>query len=106
IMGLPIVCLFKLSANLPEDIKKFIGTILVSELLHGVRNKSEAQRHQCCIFIDEFQNFSSSEDVRTLITEGRKFGAATTFAHQERFGQFADNQKLMGATLAAVNKVF
>jgi hypothetical protein len=40
-----------------------------------------------------------------LITQGRKFGSAITFAHQERFGQFADNQKLMGASLASANMV-
>jgi hypothetical protein len=99
------ILLFKLSANLPEDIKKFIGVILISELLHAVRNRPEGARDQFCIFVDEFQNFASSDDIRTLITEGRKFGSAITFAHQERFGQFADNQKLMGATLAAGNKV-
>jgi hypothetical protein len=98
--------LVKLSANLSEDIKKFIGVILISELLHAVRNRPEDKRNQFCIFVDEFQNFASADDFRAVITEGRKFGVATTFCHQERFGQFADNQKLMGATLAAVNKVF
>jgi hypothetical protein len=99
------ILLFKLSANLAEDIKKFIGTILFSELLHAVRNRTTENPSQYCIFVDEFQNFASSNDIRTLITEGRKFGSAFTYAHQERFGQFADQQKLMGATLAAANKV-
>jgi hypothetical protein len=99
------ILLFKLSANLAEDIKKFIGTILVSELLHAIRNR-EGERSQYCVFVDEFQNFASSDDFRAVITEGRKFGSAITFCHQERFGQFAENQKLLGATLAAVNKVF
>jgi hypothetical protein len=96
----------KLQANLAEDIKKFVGIVLISELLHAVRNRPEDKRGQLCIFVDEFQNFTSSDDMRTLITEGRKFGSAITFAHQERFGQFANNQKLMGATLAAANKIF
>ena len=99
------IMLFKLSANLAPDIKKFIGTILLSELLYAVRNRAEGNRSQLCVFVDEFQNFTTSEDIRSLITEGRKFGSAITFGHQERYGQFADNQKLMGATLAAVNKV-
>ena len=99
------IVLFKLSANLAPDIKKFIGTILLSELLYAVRNRAEGNRSQLCVFVDEFQNFTTSEDIRSLITEGRKFGSAITFGHQERYGQFADNQKLMGATLAAVNKV-
>jgi type IV secretory pathway TraG/TraD family ATPase VirD4 len=100
------ILLFKLSANLPADIKRFIGAILVSELLHAVRNRPENNRNQFCIFVDEFQNFASSDDFTTLITEARKFGIATTIAHQERFGQFAENKKLLGATLVAVNKVF
>ena len=103
---IPTILLIKLSANLAADIKKFIGTILISELLHAVRNRPEKEREQFCIFVDEFQNFTNADDFTTLITEGRKFGIATTIAHQERFGQFAQNQKLLGATLAAVNKVF
>jgi len=105
IMENHIAVLFKLSANLPDDIKKFIGTILVSELLHAVRNRPEGYRWQFNIFVDEFQNFASSDDFRALITEGRKFNVSITVCHQERFGQFADQQKLMGATLAAANKV-
>jgi hypothetical protein len=101
----PHTLLFRLSANLPEDIKKFIGTILMSELLHAIRNRPEGERDQVAIYVDEFQNFSSSDDLRDLITQGRKFGSAITFAHQERFGQFADNQKIMGATLASANMV-
>jgi hypothetical protein len=101
----PIILLFKFSANLAEDIKKFIGTILVSELLHAIRNRSAKEPSQYCVFVDEFQNFASSDDFRAVITEGRKFGSAITFGHQERYGQFAENQRLMGATLAAVNKV-
>src|SRR3712207_9323060 len=65
----------------------------------------EEKRHQFCIFVDEFQNFASAEDFSILFTEARKYGIATAIAHQERFGQFADNKKIAGATLAAVNKV-
>jgi hypothetical protein len=101
----PDIWLFRLSANLAEDIKKFIGTILISELLHAVRARPEDNRPHVSIFIDEFHNFATSEDMGTLVTEGRKFGVAATFAHVERFGQLANNQKLMGATQATVNKV-
>ena len=99
------VMLFKLSANLPKDVKDFIGTILISELLHTVRNRQDGERNQLCIFVDEFQNFASADDFRAIITEGRKFGASMTVAHVERMGQFADQQKLMGATLATASKV-
>jgi hypothetical protein len=100
------VVLVKLSANLAPDIKKFIGTMLLSELLHAVRNRPEDKRHQFGIFIDEVQNFASSDDFTTLITEARKFGIATTIAHVERYGQLGENRKLLGATAAAANKVF
>jgi hypothetical protein len=54
------VWLFKFSANLAEDIKKFIGTILLRELLYAIRNRPEGQRVQFCIFIDEFHSNSRS----------------------------------------------
>jgi hypothetical protein len=98
--------LFRLSSNLAPDIKKFIGTILTSELVHAVRGRPEGNRPHFSVFIDEFQNFASGEnDMDVLVTEGRKYGVATTFAHVERFGQLAKNQKLIGATQAMVNKV-
>jgi hypothetical protein len=43
--------------------------------------------------------------MATMVTEGRKFGIASTYLHVERFGQLANNQKLMGATQATANKV-
>jgi hypothetical protein len=105
LLTLPNILFFQLPANLAEDAKKFIGTILLNELVHAVRGRPEGERDQFCIFIDEFHNFASSDHMGTLITEGRKFGVASTFLHVERFGQLADNQKLLGATQAIVNKV-
>lgn len=101
--------LVKLPATLAPDIKKFIGTILISELLHAVRKREaipEEKRHQFCIFVDEFQHFVNYEDFGILITEARKYGIATTISHQERFGQLGDNKQIIGATDATVNKVF
>jgi hypothetical protein len=100
------IILVRLSSAMASDMVKFIGTILLSELLHAVRERPADKRGQFCIFIDEMQNFASSEDLATLITEARKFGIATTLAHQERYGQLGDNKKMLGATLAAANKIF
>jgi hypothetical protein len=103
------IVLVKLPATLAPDIKKFIGTILISELLHAVRIREaipERERHQFCIFVDEFQHFVNYEDFGTLITEARKYGIATTISHQERFGQLGDNKQIIGATDATVNKFF
>jgi hypothetical protein len=106
LMEMRAIILVNLPANLASDSKRFIGAILISELVHAVRNRTTDNRGQFCIFVDEFQNFASDEDFGTLITEARKFGVATTIAHQERFGQFANNPKLLGATAAAANKIF
>jgi len=99
----------KISANLPSDIKAFIGTIIISELIHAVRNRykiPERERHQFCIFVDEVQHFVGVEDFDVLFTEAGKYGIATTIAHQERYGQLGDNEAILGATDAAGNKVF
>ena len=99
------VVLFQLPASLAPDIRKFIGTLLISEVLHIARNRPRENRRQFCIFIDEFQTFASQDDLATLIVEARKFGIATTLAHQERLGQLGENQKVIGATLACANKI-
>jgi len=98
------IILLKLSANLAEDVKKFIGTILLSELVFALRDRPEDKRSQFCVFIDEFHNFASTDHMAVMTTDGRKFGVAATYLHVERFGQLAHNQKLMGATSAIVNK--
>ena len=83
--------------------------MLVSHLVHAVFQREkmpEHERRHFCIFIDEFQNFASSEDFAVLFTQARKYAIATTIAHQERYGQFADNKAILGATDAAGNKIF
>lgn len=103
------IVLVKLSTTLAPDVKKFIGTILINELIHAVQQRQYIpvdQRHQFCIFVDEMQDFTSFEDFSTLINEARKFGIATTFAHQERYGQLSEDKKIQGATAVAANKIF
>jgi hypothetical protein len=103
------IVLVKISADTAPDRKKFIGTVLINELLHAIRKREalpEDQRHQFCIFIDEFQHFVHYEDFAVLLTEARKYGIAVTFIHVERYGQLGDNKQLIGATDAVVNKMF
>jgi type IV secretory pathway TraG/TraD family ATPase VirD4 len=95
------IVLVRLPATLAPDIKTFIGTLFISELVHAVQQRvhiPEAQRHQFCIFVDEFQHFVNYEDFGTLLEEARKYGVATTIAHVERFGQLGDNKHIIGAT--------
>jgi hypothetical protein len=93
----------KLSANLPYESKKIIGTILISELKHAIERRQT--RNQFCIYVDEFQTFASFEDFSTLITQAPKYGVATTIAHHERHGQLLDDPMILGATAVIANKV-
>lgn len=73
--------------------------------MHAVKKRSTVKPHQFCVYVDEFQNFSSYEDFANSITGGRKYGIATTIAHQGRYGQFAEEKSILGATDAAGNKI-
>jgi hypothetical protein len=99
----------KLSGTLAPKVEDLIGTMLVSNLVYAVLQREripEAERRHFCVFVDEFQRFASSEDFAVLFTQARKYKVATTVAHQERYGQFADNKRMLGATDTAGNKIF
>src|SRR5207237_10221362 len=88
--------------------RDIVVLILLSNLVNAVLQRediSESERRPFCIFVDEFQRFASSEDFEVLFTQGRKFAVATTVAHQNRFGQFAGNIRIAGATLTALTRV-
>ena len=109
IMNTGKILFVKLSKTLPGDAWRIIGTILISNLVHAVLQREQLpqeKRRHFCIFVDEFQNFASSDDFAVLFTQARKYAIATTIAHQERYGQFADNKRIAGATAASVNKIF
>jgi hypothetical protein len=101
------IVLVRLPARLAPDIKKFIGTILMSELLQAIRNRPEGKGGQFCIFLEEFQDFIATEDVTTLLVQADSprdivsrifgfeknpdFGIALTLSHAERSSQLAEN---------------
>jgi hypothetical protein len=58
--------------------------------LHAARNRPENNRPPFSVFVDEFQNFASSEDFSLLFTEARKFNIAATVSNQDRYGQFGE----------------
>ena len=100
---------FTIFLHLPGAIdleaRRFIGTIFLSELFHALyRRPDEEKKYNFCLYVDEFQQFATDQ-FADFILEGRKFGVATTIAHQERGGQFGENRKILGATLACANKV-
>ena len=85
------ILLVKLSAKL-ESVSSLIGSLIVALILNAAYNRP-AQRRQFHLYADEFQRFAT-EDFATLLEEARKFGIATTIAHQNRSQLDADNKQL------------
>jgi hypothetical protein len=55
----------------------------------GRADQPEEARVPAYLFVDEFQNFLTSETIPTLLSEMRKYRLAITIAHQHR-GQLDD----------------
>src|SRR6266567_7360114 len=67
-----------------EDISNLIGAVIIGQLLNAALSRKdipEEKRRQFNLYADEFQRFAT-EDFATLLSEARKFGVATTIAHQ------------------------
>jgi Type IV secretion-system coupling protein DNA-binding domain len=71
--------------TIPQDAE-LIGTILLAQIhtaIFSFANVPEPQRPGVSLYVDEFQHFATP-DFAELLTEGRKFGARVTVAHQHR----------------------
>src|SRR5260370_457611 len=76
----------KLPVNTLEDDARLVGTILLAQLsaaIFSFVDVDPAQRPGVSVYADEFQNFATP-DFDRLFTQGRKFGAKVTVAHQYR----------------------
>jgi hypothetical protein len=82
IMNSGKILLVKLSRRL-EQPSNLIGSIIIAQLLNAAYARPANKRKQFHLYADEFQNFAT-EDFATLLEEARKFGIATTIAHQNR----------------------
>jgi hypothetical protein len=79
------ILLVKLDARL-EDMTSLIGSALIAQILNAAYSRTDTptqKRKQFNVYADEFQWFAT-KDFATLLTEARKFGIATTIAHQTR----------------------
>lgn len=76
------ILLIKLSTRLPS-ITSLIGSVMIALFLNAAYNRPVNKRRQFHLYADEFQRFAT-EDFATLLEEARKFGIATTIAHQNR----------------------
>jgi hypothetical protein len=87
-----------------KDDATLIGTMLVAQIhaaIFSFADMNLEDRPGFSFYVDEFQHFCSS-DFAEMFTEGRKFGARVTVAHQFR-GQLPDY--LASATMTARTKI-
>lgn len=69
------IVLCHISRDTIGDDTRFIGTMIVAELVKAIRSRNPGESYRLCsILIDEFQNFASSEFTHAL-PETLKFGA-------------------------------
>ena len=67
-----------------EDISSLVGAVIIGQLLNAAMSRkdlAEFQRKQFNLYVDEYERFAT-ENFATLLSEARKFGIATTVAHQ------------------------
>jgi hypothetical protein len=90
-----------------ESVTSLIGSVLIALFLNAAYSRSDIEdvrkRKQFNLYADEFQRFAT-EDFATLLTEARKFGIATTIAHQARF-QPGMTEAIRATSLQAANLV-
>ncbi len=96
------ILLVKLSAQY-QSISNLVGSTLIALILNAMYARPANKRRQFNLYADEFQRFAT-EDFATLLTEARKFGIATTIAHQARF-QPGMTDGIRATTLGAANLV-
>jgi hypothetical protein len=98
------ILLVRLNVRLGEGITTLLGTMILAGILDAAYSRADMpvnKRKQFNLYADEFQRFAS-EDFATLLTEARKYGIATTIAHQMRNQLDTQNR---GATLNVANLV-
>src|SRR2546430_7661043 len=99
------ILLVKLSAQL-DQVTSLIGSIIIALFLNAAYSRADLpvnKRKQFNLYADEFQRFAT-DDFATLLTEARKFGVATTVAHQARF-QPGMTDGIRATSLGAANLV-
>lgn len=70
---------------LGEDAAMLLGAFLVTQLQLAAMSRADVPQNDRVPFyayIDEFQNFISTDSFATILSEARKYGLALTVAHQ------------------------
>lgn len=90
--------------DIGADNSSFLGAIIANQILLAALTRRElpqAERSLFCLYVDEYQNFAT-ETFPQLQSEARKFGIATTVAHQYRSQLDESN---IGSTLNVANLI-
>jgi len=99
------ILLVKLDNQL-EAVTSLIGSLIIALILNAAYSRVDTPvntRKQFNVYADEFQRFATP-DFATLLTEARKFGVATTIAHQIR-DQLDPEDKNRAAALNVANLI-
>ena len=68
-----------------EDNSSFLGSLIITKLQLAAISRidiPEEQRQDFYLFVDEFQNFVSTETFEGILSEARKYRLCLTLAHQ------------------------
>lgn len=68
-----------------EDNSSFLGSLIITKLQLAAISRidiPEKQRKDFYLFVDEFQNFVSTETFDSILSEARKYRLCLTLAHQ------------------------
>ncbi|TAK28804.1 MAG: hypothetical protein EPO21_21860 [Chloroflexota bacterium] len=87
-----------------ETVRRLVGTAVISQIYRAALSRGDIQageRTPFMLYVDEYDLFATADFAR-ILKGGRKFGIATTFAHQERTILDAANR---GASLQGGNIV-
>ena len=85
IMGKNKILLVNLSkGKLGEDNSSLLGSLLITKIQLAAMSRasvSENHRDNFCLYVDEFQNFTT-DSFSLILSEARKYGLNLTLAHQ------------------------
>lgn len=97
------IVLVKLDAS-KREVTSLIGSLVVGLIFAAAVGRPEGHRRQFNLYADEFP-FFATRDFAELIVQARKFGIATTLAHQTRGQVKRADDAVADATLAMGNLV-
>lgn len=101
-MDCGMILLVPLPLALSDDaVISLLGSVMAAQIVNAMYQRREDESREFFFYADEYQRFET-QDFPVLLAEGRKFGIATTIAHQFRDQLSFENK---GATLNVGNLI-